>query len=50
MFWNDAEREDNEESDADIDDEFKSIEDNIVFLLDSRRSMYEKNSSGEVFS
>ncbi len=41
-------QEEEEEDGEDIDEEFKSHEDHILFLLDARSSMFELNNSREV--
>ena len=44
--WNEDGNESND--DEDLEEEYKSIDDNIIFLIDSRKAMYENNVSGEV--
>jgi ATP-dependent DNA helicase 2 subunit 1 len=44
-FWEKTEEE--EEENQDEEDEFKNVNDRIIFLIDARNSMSEKNQKGE---
>lgn len=46
-FWENREAEDNEEEGLDEDEEFKSSNDRIIFLIDCRDAMYSENNNGE---
>jgi ATP-dependent DNA helicase 2 subunit 1 len=46
-FWENKDSEENDEEGLDEDEEFKSSNDRIIFLIDARESMYCENAKGE---
>ena len=46
--WKESNSSDNEEEEEESENDFKTAEDRIIFLIDARSNMFEKNALGEV--